>query len=71
MPPESPRPAASVYAAWASIEAANDALEITPQTGLCRWDGQPVQYEFVVNGLCDLDLAAARAAVDRDSTCAT
>lgn len=40
---------------WATIRAAHAALDIDARTGECGWDGQPVQYEWVVDGLVGLD----------------
>ncbi len=40
---------------WATIRAAHAALDIDGRTGACGWNGQPVQYEWVVDGLVGLD----------------
>lgn len=52
--PEPARPATSAAQAWATIRAANDELGITADTGRCRWDGRPVQYDLVVGSLAYL-----------------
>jgi len=50
-----PRPRTSAVDAWYAINAANDELGLTATTGQCRWDGQPVQYDYVLAGLTQLD----------------
>jgi len=53
------RPRTSAVDAWYAINAANDELGLTATTGQCRWDGESVQYDFVLAGLTQLDRAAS------------
>ncbi|MBL8620327.1 MAG: DUF222 domain-containing protein [Myxococcales bacterium] len=45
--------------AWAAIRAANAARAIDATTGQCAWDGRPVDYAWVVDGLVGLERRAA------------
>ncbi len=45
--------------AWPAIRAANAALAIDAATGQCAWDGRPVDYAWVVDGLVGLERRAA------------
>lgn len=53
--PLPPRPRAR-RPGWEAIEAANRELAITATTGLCRWDGRPVDYSAAVDGLLSFDV---------------
>ncbi len=55
VPAEGPRIAPSSTDAWTRIVAENEGLGITAATNQCRWDGLPVQYDMVVDGLARLD----------------
>lgn len=39
---------------WPSIRAANADLDLDATTGQCAWDGRPIAYGLVVNGLVQL-----------------
>ena len=58
---EPPR-AGSAASAWAAILAANAERDIDSSTGQCGWDGQQVQYEWVVDRLAYLEYRRPRAA---------
>ena len=45
----------SAWRSWAAIQAANEQLEVDADTGRCAWDGEPVQYEWVVDRLVHLE----------------
>jgi len=51
--------------AWPAIRAANAALAIDATTGQCAWDGQAVDYAWVVDYLVALE---ARAAADASAS---
>ena len=53
-----PRPPLG-HLAWDCIRAENDELAITPETGQCRWDGLPVDYDAVLYALYDSERRAA------------
>ncbi|HUQ05252.1 MAG TPA: DUF222 domain-containing protein [Kofleriaceae bacterium] len=48
---EAPRLAPSSVAAWERMKDQHAGLGITPATNAPRWNGLPVQYDHVVNGL--------------------
>ncbi|MEO7096708.1 MAG: DUF222 domain-containing protein [Polyangiales bacterium] len=50
--PEPPRPS---DLGWATLLRMNKPLDITPATNTPRWDGAPVNYDWVVEDLCRLD----------------
>ena len=51
----SPEPATPANLGWASIVDDNAGLEITAETNACLWDGDPVQYGHIIDGLVLLD----------------
>lgn len=60
VPPVPPR--ASVAGdPWEAIAEGNRPLRIHVDTPACGWDGRPPQWDRIIDGLVDLDLAAARA----------
>ena len=50
---EPPR-AVSAPLGWPSIRAANADLDLDAATGQCAWDGRPIDYAMVVDGLARL-----------------
>ena len=40
---------------WSAIATANTQLAITADTNVCRWDGDPVDYGHIIDGLVRLD----------------
>ncbi|HUQ03884.1 MAG TPA: HNH endonuclease signature motif containing protein [Kofleriaceae bacterium] len=48
---EAPRLAPSSVVAWEHMKEQNAALDITSATNTPRWNGLPVQYDLVMNGL--------------------
>jgi hypothetical protein len=61
---EAPRLAPSSVEAWERMTAQHAELGITPATNAPRWNGLPVQYELVVNGLARREGLAGRAVVE-------
>ncbi len=52
--------------AWAAIRAREEAHAIDATTGQCAWDGEPVDYAWVVDGL--VRMAASERAEGRASS---
>jgi hypothetical protein len=50
--------------AWPTIRDDNEAaeLDIDARTGQCRWDGEPVQYGWVVDTLAHVEYRRPRSA---------
>lgn len=47
------------YRGWDLVLDRNRELEITAGTPACGWDGQPVDYEWVIDALVSADRAVA------------
>lgn len=52
---DAPAPARPADLGWAAITRMNAPLDITPVTNAPRWDGEPVNYDWVVEDLCRRD----------------
>ena len=47
-----PEPVRPAGLGWPTITRANAPLDITPKTNAPRWDGEPVNYDWVIEDLC-------------------
>ncbi len=52
---DAPAPARPADLGWAAITRMNAPLDITPVTNAPRWDGEPVNYDWVIEDLCRRD----------------
>jgi hypothetical protein len=59
---ETPAPPASAHRGWELVTEANRALAITGDTPACGWDGQPVEYDWVIDALVSVDRSSSAPA---------
>lgn len=52
---QAPEPARPAELGWATIQRMNAPLDITPKTNAPCWDGDPVNYDWVIEDLCRRD----------------
>ena len=54
---DAPLPPANAYRGWELVVDRNRELEITAERPACGWDGQPVNYEWVIDALVSVERA--------------